>query len=288
MTKANIPNFILVTGLSGSGKSTTLKSLEDQGYYCVDNMPITMLPELLELLSNSQIERIATSLDIRNRTFLDLWPATFKHLQDEGRTPYVLFLEASEEILIRRYAESRRQHPFLQHSLQEALSKERELVENLRAQANLILDTSNLSIHQLRGKLFELLTEEESPMELHISSFGYKYGMPLDVDLVIDCRFVPNPYYVLELRPLSGLDQPIKDYLATFPAFETFRQKILDLLLYSIPLYFKEGKRHLDIALGCTGGRHRSVALAESLAESLQKYNYKTTTFHRDLYKKKK
>lgn len=287
MTKENVPNFILITGLSGSGKSTTLKSLEDQGYYCVDNMPAVMLPELLNLMSSSHIGRIATSLDIRNRTFLDLWPEVLQRLQNEGRDPYILFLEANEEILIRRYAESRRQHPLLQNSLQEALSQERETLQKLREQANLILDTSNLSIHQLRGKLFELLTEEESPMELHISSFGYKYGVPLDVDLVIDCRFVPNPYYVLELRPLSGLDQPIKDYLATFPAFETFRQKILDLLLYSIPLYFKEGKRHLDIALGCTGGRHRSVALAEFLSQSLQKYNYKTTTFHRDLHKKK-
>lgn len=288
-SKNQRPNFIVVTGLSGAGKSSAMKCFEDQGYYCVDNLPPVLIPELAKICHNSNITDLAVALDIRSRDFFEDLPDALEQTQKIGYIPCILFLEASTDVLIQRYAESRRQHPLAPNNrVENGIQKEKECLKYIRDKANVVLDTSKCSKHQLRGRLFSLFNSSSAPKSrIHIMSFGFKYGMPLDVDLVFDCRFLPNPYYIQNLRHLSGLDQPVRDYLRGFDTFETFSEKVNDLLLFVVPQYFKEGKQQVNVAFGCTGGRHRSVALAEMSALKLRSQNYEVTAEHRDIERSK-
>ena len=279
------PNFIIVTGLSGAGKSQAMKCLEDQGYYCVDNLPPALIPELAKICHTSNITSFALALDVRSREFFeDLAPA-LEQADKMGYSPYIVFLEAADNVLINRYAESRRQHPLAPNDrVINGIIKEREYLQTFREEADLVIDTSKFSAHQLRGLIFKHFSASEvTSSRIHVMSFGFKHGIPLDTDLVFDCRFLPNPYYVPELRPLSGLDKPVCDYLYTFATYQQFCQKIGDLLLFLLPKYLQEGKEQVNIAFGCTGGRHRSVALAETISKQLAKHGYETSIEHRDV-----
>lgn len=279
------PNFVIVTGLSGAGKSQVMKCFEDQNYYCVDNLPPTLIPALIELCRKSNLTQLAVALDIRSKDFFtDLTP-TLKQAEDMGCTPYIVFLEASDDVLIHRYAESRRQHPLAPNDrVANGILKERKMLQFLKDRASLVLDTSKTTSHQLRGLIFQHFSSEDaSKSKLHIVSFGFKHGSPTDVDLVFDCRFLPNPYYIQELRHLSGLDEAVRDYLHNFETYHIFANKIVDLLTFLLPQYLKEGKRQVNVAFGCTGGRHRSVALAEEIAQAMKKQHYETSIEHRDV-----
>ena len=280
-------NFIIVTGLSGAGKSQAVKCLEDEGYYCVDNLPPVFIPGLIDLCLKSGFNKLAAALDVRSRTFFDDFKPAMAEIKKRGINPYILFLDASDDVLIRRYAESRRQHPMAPNDrVANGIELERRCMQELKSTANEVIDTSNLSSHRLRGRIFEgLRLEEDRFSRIHITSFGFKHGIPLDTDLLFDCRFLPNPYYIPSLKPLSGLDKDVCDYLHTFDNFDIFTQKILDLLTFLRPLYLKEGKLQVNVAFGCTGGRHRSVALAEAAAQALSKAGYKTSVEHRDIDK---
>ncbi len=279
------PNFVIVTGLSGAGKSQVMKCFEDQNYYCVDNLPPSLIPDLIELCHNSGIFYLAIALDIRSKDFFtDLTP-NLKQAENMGHTPYIVFLEASDDVLIHRYAESRRQHPLAPNDrVANGILKEREMLRFLKDRASLILDTSKTTSHQLRGLIFQHFNSQKSlQSKLHIVSFGFKHGTPTDVDLIFDCRFLSNPYYIAELRNLSGLDQPVRDYLHKFETYHIFADKIVDLLTFLLPQYLKEGKRQVNIAFGCTGGHHRSVALAEEIAQAMKKQHYEISIEHRDI-----
>ncbi len=279
------PNFVIVTGLSGAGKSQVMKCFEDQNYYCVDNIPPILIPDLMKLCHNCGIFYLAVALDIRNKDFFaDLMPV-LKQTEEMGQAPYIVFLEASNEVLIHRYAESRRQHPLAPNDRAvNGILKEREMLKFLKDRASLVLDTSKTTSHQLRGLIFQYFnSKEDIQSKLHIVSFGFKYGAPTDVDLIFDCRFLPNPYYIAKLRQLSGLDEPVREYLHNFETYHIFADKIIDLLTFLLPQYLKEGKPQINVAFGCTGGRHRSVALAEEIAQAMTKKQYETSVEHRDI-----
>lgn len=279
------PNLVIVTGLSGAGKSQAMKCFEDQGYYCVDNLPPVLIPQLAQLCRSSHLDYLALALDVRSREFFDDLEPALEQIATLGYHPYIVFLEADPQVLVRRYAESRRQHPLAPNDrVLKGIEKEREFLQFLRGRSDLVLDTSKISPHQLRGLIFQNFgTQRHLQSRLHVFSFGFKYGIPLDTDLVFDCRFLPNPYYLAELRPLSGLDEAVYQYLSQFESFATFQDKIADLLLFLLPAYLKEGKRQVNVAFGCTGGRHRSVALAERIAQRLASAHYEVSIEHRDL-----
>ncbi|MGM9998375.1 MAG: RNase adapter RapZ [Candidatus Bruticola sp.] len=277
-------NFVMVTGLSGSGKSQVMKCFEEQDYYCADNIPPVLLPELIKLCRTSNVNRLAVAADIRSQQFFNDLMTVLEQLTQMGCSPYIVFLDASNEVLVRRYAESRRQHPLAPNDrVINGITKEREKLQFLKERASFVLDTSQTTSHQLRGLIFQHFSSQNTDgSKLHAVSFGFKYGAPTDVDLIFDCRFLPNPYYLPELRILSGLDEPVQRYLHSFDTYHTFSQKIVDLLIFLLPQYLKEGKRQVNVAFGCTGGRHRSVALAEEVANAIRKHNYETSVEHRD------
>lgn len=284
-------SFVIITGISGAGKSLAMRCLEDQGYYCVDNLPPLLIPTFADLCAGSDILKFAIAIDIRGRDFFKDLQNVLQELPSRGFEPFIVFIEASPEVIIRRYSESRRQHPLAVNGrVAKGIAEERQALKDLRAQAHLIIDTSDLSPHKLRAYLMKCFTNSYAPDQaaVHIMSFGYKFGMPLDTDLVFDCRFLPNPYYVPELKPMSGLDEPVSKYVFSFPAAEEFSKKLIDLIDFLIPKYYDEGKRHLTIAFGCTGGRHRSTAFAEHIAGLLREKAYQVSVEHRDITKAEK
>ncbi|MDD2400910.1 MAG: RNase adapter RapZ [Clostridia bacterium] len=286
-------SFLIITGLSGAGKTHTIRNLEDLGYFCVDNLPPVLLPRFAELCvqDDSVIEKVAIVIDIRGgRFFNDLFEA-LDNLREQGRPYEILFLEASTEVLVKRFKETRRRHPLSnQGPLLEEILLERKRMENLREIANKIIDTSELLPKELRTQIEDLYGPNNDKVKLHITvmSFGYKYGIPLDADLVVDVRFLPNPFYVDSLRNMTGCDKEVDDYVKEFPITEEFLQKYYELLTFLLPHYVKEGKTHLVIAIGCTGGRHRSVVLANQLGERLLSQEYSVMVRHRDISKKEK
>ncbi|MGM9991269.1 MAG: RNase adapter RapZ [Candidatus Bruticola sp.] len=284
MQKDTKRNFVMVTGLSGSGKSQVMKCFEEQNYYCADNIPPVLLPELIKLCFASNINRLAVATDIRSQQFFSDLTTVLEQLEQMDSSPYIVFLDASDEVLVRRYAESRRQHPLAPNDrVLNGIIKERDKLRFLRERASLVLDTSQMTTHQLRGLIFQKFSSKNTTgSKLHAVSFGFKYGTPTDVDLIFDCRFLPNPYYLPELRGLSGLDEPVKNYLHSFATYHTFLQKIVSLLIFLLPQYLKEGKQQVNVAFGCTGGRHRSVALAEEVASLMKKHHCETSVEHRD------
>jgi UPF0042 nucleotide-binding protein len=285
----SIPSLI-ITGLSGSGKSTVMRALEDAGFHCIDNLPPVLMPKFLELCttSSAEITKIAMVMDVRERAFLKEYPAIFKELKAQGQDLTILFLESTDEILVRRYNETRRQHPLAERgTVLEGIQKEREMLSDLRMLADEIIDTSSLSIHQLRHLITQLFhpAGDARRMNIILTSFGYKYGVPADADLVFDVRFLPNPFFVSELRNLSGNESPVSDYVMNNEAARGFREKFFDLIAFLTPLYEQEGKAYLTICVGCTGGMHRAVAVINSLQSFLAGKGYQVRVIHRDLGK---
>lgn len=280
--------FIIVTGLSGAGKTQAIWCLEDLGFFCVDNLPPMLIPKFADLCAQSEgkINKIALVVDIRGGGFFDTVYETLENLQDSGIKYEILFLDASDETLVRRFKESRRPHPLSpQGPILEGIKDERTKLEELKGKAGKIIDTSNLSVKQLKEQIKSLYGAEkdEHNLKVTVMSFGYKYGIPMDADLVFDVRFLPNPHYIDTLRPLSGNDKEIQDYVINFPVTKTFMRRFADLIKFLLPHYEKEGKSNIVIAIGCTGGRHRSVTLANKLFETLEQLEYKVNKRHRDL-----
>jgi RNase adapter protein RapZ len=278
---------VVVTGLSGSGKSTALKVLEDLGYYCIDNLPVALLPKFVELWQSSRedVSRVALGIDVRERRFLHDFPHVFDELRAAGAEPEVIYLDASDDVLVRRFSETRRPHPAAEGgSVADGIRREREALRELRALATRIIDTSAFTVHELRAALRALLeTADTGTMTISLVSFGYKHGLPSDADLALDCRFLPNPFFVEELRPKTGMDPDVAAYVLERPDAQEFLTHVLALLAFTLPRYQHEGKSYLTIAIGCTGGRHRSVVLVEELRRRLAALGNRVLARHRDL-----
>ncbi|HHV65766.1 MAG TPA: RNase adapter RapZ [Peptococcaceae bacterium] len=281
-------HLVIITGLSGSGKTQALQSLEDMGFFCVDNLPPGLLEKFVELCSQSQgkINKAAVVCDLRGGEFFSSLNQALDDLRQNGYEFEILFLEASDDVLVNRYKASRRRHPVSpQGNILDGIRYEREHLRELRGRAHKIIDTSDLTTTQLKSKIRELFGPENDPARMSISvvSFGFKYGIPLDADNVIDVRFLPNPYYVEELRALTGKDKRVSDYVLSNRIAAEFMDRFLNMLEYVLPLYLEEGKSHLVIGIGCTGGQHRSVAVAEKIAEFLRQKNFLCRVTHRDI-----
>jgi UPF0042 nucleotide-binding protein len=280
--------LVILTGLSGSGKSTVLRAFEDMGFYCVDNLPVELIPIFAELhaAGEADFSRAALLVDAREGAQLAKLPALLKHLRRQHPIALV-FIDAGEDALLRRYSETRRPHPFGKHlSVRESLIHERKLMEPIRKLADVVIDTSKFNVHELRHFVTERFKNpEQRPMLVSLVSFGYRYGVPSDADLVFDVRFLPNPHFVPRLRKYTGQDPKVRRYIRSFPQTGEFLRRIEGLLVYLMPHYIGEGKSYLTIAFGCTGGRHRSVMLAESVSDALAKRGYSTKVVHRDIEK---
>jgi len=278
----------IITGLSGSGKTTAINALEDAGFFCIDNLPVIILPSFLKLKSkaDSEVTKLALVMDLREREFLQQYPEIFQDLSDEGYLFEIIFLEASTETLLRRYSQTRRKHPLSEgKSVLEGIEAEREALRDLRDLADLVIDTSNYNVHQLKEIILTHALKEVpgKRMRLYILSFGYKYGIPYDADIVIDVRCLPNPNFVEGLKDLNGTSREVEEYMDGQGETQHFLKKYLELLLFLIPLYEREGKSSLTIAVGCTAGRHRSVSIAETIFNELKKANNIITVTHRDI-----
>ncbi len=279
--------IIIITGLSGSGKSTALAAFEDAGFYCVDNMPVALLPKFLEMpIESHEIAGVVFVMDLRERTFLAQYASTFESLKKKGHQFEILFLEAEENVLVQRYSTTRRQHPLSQgRNLLDSIRTEKQQLKDLRAVSDKIIDTSNYNVHELKAKILEIArkSKKTASMGIQIVSFGFKFGVPHDADMIIDVRFLANPYFVSELKHLDGENPKIKEFILKHKETELFLTKYLDLLDYLIPMYEKEGKAYLTIAVGCTGGRHRSVTIARRIFEHIRQRNKQTEIVHRDI-----
>ncbi|HKM67207.1 MAG TPA: RNase adapter RapZ [Candidatus Acidoferrum sp.] len=280
--------LVILTGLSGSGKSTVLKAFEDMGYYCVDNLPVELIPIFAELhaAGEGDFARAALLVDAREGLQLEKLPGLLRHMRNEY--PVILvYIEAHEDALLRRYSETRRPHPLgRDFSVRESLEHERALMEPIRKLADVVIDTSQFNVHELRHFVSERFrSESKRPLLISLVSFGYKYGVPTDADLMFDVRFLPNPFFVPKLRQFTGKDQKVRRYIESFPQTGEFLRRMQGLLTYLIPHYIDEGKSYLTIAFGCTGGKHRSVMMAEWLKKSLEKKGFATRVSHRDIDK---
>ncbi|NFE73987.1 RNase adapter RapZ [Clostridium botulinum] len=281
--------FVIVTGLSGAGKTQATRSLEDLGYFCVDNLPPKLINKFAELCSqgDGKIDKVALVIDIRGGVFFDDLFETLNYLKENEFKYEILFLDASDEVLIKRFKESRRSHPLSPDGrVLNGIIQERSKLREIKDRADIIIDTSKYAIRDLREKMNEHYgdnIESEKQLSITVLSFGFKYGIPVDSDLVFDVRFIPNPFYILELKQYSGNDKSVKDYVLKQEETITFVEKLQDMLEYLVPNYIKEGKRQLIISIGCTGGRHRSVAIANEIYERLNKGNYKAKIEHRDV-----
>lgn len=279
------PELVLITGMSGSGKASVLKAFEDLGYYCVDNLPVELIPQFAELsMQSSEIRRTALVVDVREGSKLEKLPAILKSVRSMIPTK-VVFLEASDAILLRRFSETRRPHPLgTDSTVKAALKAERRHLSSIRRLADFVIDTSKFNVHELRALITQRFQEQSLQKGLLIScvSFGFRQGVPEDADLVFDVRFLPNPHFVPEFRPLTGRDKRVAKYIRGFPQSREFIRRISDLLIYLIPHYIHEGKSYLTIAFGCTGGQHRSVMIAEEVAKRLRSSEYRVKVVHRD------
>ena len=284
-------SLVIITGMSGAGKTVAIQSFEDMGYFCVDNMPPSLIPKFWELIRESgKVTKIALVVDLRSRSFFDEIQNMLAEIENTQLIDTkILFLDASDVELVSRYKETRRVHPMAMDGLvTEGIRKERAILEDLKVKASLVIDTTTLTPRQLREKINqEFRHNNESGFRVEMVSFGFKYGLPIDADIVMDVRFLPNPHYIPELRPLTGCDKPVYDYVMSFEQTEKFYQSFSKLLLQIMPGYIKEGKSSLTIAIGCTGGQHRSVALTNRVGECLKENGYTVNTTHRDKDKRK-
>ncbi len=281
--------FFIITGISGAGRTQALKIFGDFGFYCVDNLPIALFNDFSKYLKErDDLKNIALGIDIREGERIKDLPKIMKAIEGQGFNPKLLFLDASDEVLVRRFSETKHKHP-LAEQLLTALGRERELLAPIKQNADSEISTSNLTLGELKEKISQLL-EIKSSQEMSISvvSFGYKHGLPMEADVVMDVRFLANPYYQPELKNKTGLDEEVQDYIKKSPFAMEFLEKFTDMVMYLIPKYIKEGKSYLTIAVGCSGGRHRSVFMAHSLAETLRTKNLKVSEFHRDIKIEKK
>ena len=285
--------LIIVTGMSGSGKTTALKMLEDAGFYCLDNIPLTLVEKFVELVAmpENEIDKMVLGLDVRADLHFEEAHEILKSLKEKGYPMEILFLDSNDESLIKRYKETRRLHPLAPYGrVEEGVQRERQILEEMRKDADYVLDTTNLLTRELKAELDRIFVQNESynSLMITITSFGFKYGIPHDADLVFDVRFLPNPYYIDGLRNKTGNDKEIQDYVMGFPESGEFLDKLTDMVQFLIPNYVKEGKYRLVIAIGCTGGKHRSVTLANALYDRLKdKGNYGIKLDHKDIDKKR-
>ena len=287
-TRHDARHLVVLTGLSGSGKSTVLKSFEDMGFYCVDNLPVELMPIFAELhaAGEGDFSRAALMVDAREGAQLKKLPDLLKHLRKDHPITLV-FIEANDDALLRRYSETRRPHPLGQdYSVRESLRHERELMAPIRKLANVVIDSTQFNVHELRQFVTERFKNPgKRPLMVSVVSFGYRYGVPADADLIFDVRFLPNPHFVARLREFTGKDAKVRRYIRSFPQTGEFLRRIEGLLAYLIPHYIREGKSYLTIAFGCTGGRHRSVMMSESVKKFLEKKGFSAKVVHRDIEK---
>ncbi len=281
--------FVVVTGMSGGGKSTALKMLEDIGYYCVDNLPISLIDKFMELIitPGSEIAKVALGLDVRAGQSFSEIAEILQRMRDSGYKFEILFMEASENVLIKRYKETRRVHPLsIEGRVEDGVRQERTMLEDIRKQSDYVIDSTNLLTRELKEELERIfvMSEEYVSLMVTVLSFGFKHGIPVDADLVFDVRFLPNPFYIEDLKRKTGNDKVVQDFVMKSPEAGEFLIKMTDMLNFLIPLYVKEGKSSLVIAIGCTGGKHRSVTLANELFNQLKdKGNYGVKLYHRDV-----
>ena len=281
--------FVIVTGMSGGGKSTALRMLEDVGFYCVDNLPVPLIEKFVELIAmpNSEVGKVALGLDVRADQPFEDAQKVLEKLKENGYSFEILFMEASDQVLLKRYKETRRMHPLSPDGrVEDGILKERKILQDIRSKADYVVDTSKLLTRELKEEIDRIFVknEEYNSLMITILSFGFKHGIPADADLVFDVRFLPNPFYIDELKYKTGNDKEVQDYVMSFPEAETFIDKLCDMLSFLIPNYVKEGKYQLVIGIGCTGGKHRSVTLANRLYSRLKnKGNYGLKIAHRDV-----
>ena len=287
----NETQLVIITGMSGAGKTVAIQSFEDLGFFCVDNLPPTLLPKFLELMkeSGNKMNKVALVMDLRGREFFDhLFKALDDLVESSWVTPQILFLEADDETLVRRYKETRRKHPLAQEGLPlEGIQNERDLLADLKGRAQIIYNTSQKKPRELREKILtQFSANNKTIFTVNVMSFGFKHGIPIDADLVFDVRFLPNPHYIDHMRPLTGMDEEVSSYVLKWSETQKFLEKVTDLLSFMLPHYKREGKAQLVIAIGCTGGQHRSVALAEAIGHFYDK-DFNTQISHRDIEKRK-
>lgn len=280
--------IVVVTGLSGSGKSTVARTLEDAGFFCVDNLPVDLLPKLLEIVDarGGELTRLALVIDLRQRKLFPRYSEIFQSLEATGKTVEILFLDARDDTLVRRYSETRRQHPLAASgNVLDGIRKEREELKEVKQRADIVIDTSNMTVHQLREEINKIYASFRTDvLKIVVNSFGFSKGVPMESDLVLDVRFLPNPYFVEELKLKDGREAEVTEWIGSKETTQTFLQKLEDLLVFLLPLYIREGKQYLTISIGCTGGRHRSVFLAEHVARFLVNQGYSATEVrHREL-----
>jgi UPF0042 nucleotide-binding protein len=284
-----LKEIVIISGLSGSGKSLATRCFEDMGYFCVDNLPAQIIPVFADLCSKSEsIRRAALVVDVREGEFLRHVPEALHRLRASGPATTLLYLEASDDVLIRRFSETRRPHPLAQNApLESGIRREREVLSGLRALADVVVDTSRMNVHELRKYLYDNFHERQAGerMVITVVSFGYKHGIPEEADLLFDTRFLENPFFVDTLKPLSGLDREVREFLHGHEEYGEFTRRLRDLILFLIPRYQREGKTYLTIGVGCTGGRHRSVAVASDLKDFLVEQGFPIRVAHRDLEK---
>lgn len=267
--------FVIVTGMSGGGKSTVQKMLEDMGFYCVDNLPVSLIEKFVELIAipDGEISKVALGLDVRADQSIEDVTRILEHLREKGYQFEILFMDAADAVLIKRYKESRRIHPLsVEDRIEDGVRKEREILEGIRKASDYVIDTSNLLTRELKTELDRIFVQNEEYNNLMVTvmSFGFKNGIPSDADLVFDVRFLPNPFYIEELKPMTGNDKPVQDFVMQAEEAEIFLQKLTDMVQFLVPNYVKEGKYRLVIAIGCTGGQHRSVTLANELYQRMK------------------
>ena len=278
----------IITGVSGSGMSSALKAFEDLGYFAIDNLPAQLIPTFVKLChDSSEIDRTAFVVDVRSREFLNLFPRMHEELKEKGVDVTVLFLEADDEVLLRRYSETRRPHPLPDQNVLQAIRQERELLSEIRDLSDHVIDTSEHTVHTLRDVIQDHFAEKSGAHELNvtISSFGFRHGAPRGLDMMFDVRFLPNPHFVPELRALTGRDPAVIQYLQSESEVEDTIARFVDLLAYLLPKFRREGKSYLTVGIGCTGGRHRSVMAAEAINKQLNELGYKSKVVHRDILK---
>ena len=282
--------IIIVTGLSGSGKSVAIRALEDNGFFCIDNLPAPLIPKFIDLCVgySEGITRIALGVDLRAGQFLQSLPQVLADMRNAGHHVQMLFFDASDEVLLRRFSETRRPHPLAgEEPIQEGISRERKALEAMRELADKVIDTSDLNVHELKREMEERFCQApySRTMNVFLTSFGYKYGIPHDTDMILDVRFLPNPYFVSELRAHDGLEREVEEYVLKNEETRTFLDRLYSLLEFTLPVYEREGKSSLTVALGCSGGRHRSVVLVEELHKRLAAGKFRIHIKHRDIEK---
>lgn len=281
--------FIIITGMSGAGKGQALKYLEDDGYFCIDNIPPILMPKFASLCAEGGwVEKAAMVIDVRGKNFFEQFHPSIDELSEQKHTYKIIFMEANDEVLVKRFKENRRVHPLaLQGRITGALEEERNLLQPIKEMADYVIDTSATTLQQLREEIMSVTNSKKksSSLSIMILSFGYKYGNPIDCDLMFDVRFIPNPFYIGKLRHLSGQDNQVKDFVLASKETQIFIEKYMDMMDFLIPNYIREGKSQIVIGIGCTGGRHRSVAIAERIYEIYSEKNQKVSIEHRDIFK---